>query len=35
MLASKYGRSHNVRLLINTNLKAKNKESNSAIHLAS
>ncbi|CAD8053289.1 unnamed protein product [Paramecium sonneborni] len=35
MLASKYGRSHNVRLLTNTNLKAKNKEGNAAIHLAS
>ncbi|CAD8139697.1 unnamed protein product [Paramecium pentaurelia] len=35
MLASQYGRSHNVRLLVNTNLKAKNKEGNSAIHLAS
>ncbi|CAD8137177.1 unnamed protein product [Paramecium octaurelia] len=35
MIAAKYGRAHNIKLLLNTNLKGKNKEGNSAIHLAS
>ncbi|CAD8047889.1 unnamed protein product [Paramecium primaurelia] len=35
MIAAKYGRAHNIQLLLDTNLKGKNKEGNSAIHLAS
>ena len=35
MIAAKYGRAHNLKLLLNSNIKGKNREGNSAIHLAS